>query len=291
MPKEDTFVIVGASLAGAKAAETLRSEGFDGRIVLIGAERERPYERPPLSKDYLRGESPREKAYVHSEDFYAENEIELRTSTPVAEIDTTASKVVLQGGERLRYDRLLLATGAEPRRLPVPGAELEGVLYLRELDDSDAIAERLRRGGKVIVIGAGWIGAEVGASAREKGLEVTIVEHASVPLERVLGPEVGAIYADIHREHGVKLLPGTGLEAFEGDRAVERVRLADGRTIDCDFVVVGVGVAPRTGLAEAAGLEVDNGILVSERLETSAPGIFAVGDVASAWHPFYRQSI
>jgi 3-phenylpropionate/trans-cinnamate dioxygenase ferredoxin reductase subunit len=291
MPENQTFAIVGASLAGAKAAETLRTEGFEERIVLLGAERERPYERPPLSKDYLRGESPREKAYVHPEAFYAESDIELRTATPVKELDAPASELVLEGGERLRYDRLLLATGAEPRRLPVPGAELEGVLYLRELDDSDAIAERLRGGGKVVVIGAGWIGAEVGASAREKGLDVTIVERGSVPLERVLGPEIGAIYADVHRDHGVQLVTGSGLEAFEGDRAVERVRLSDGRTIDCDFVVVGVGVAPRTGLAEAAGIDIDNGILVSERLETSAPGVFAAGDVANAAHPFYGRRI
>src|SRR5215216_5499965 len=158
MPNEQTFVIVGASLAGAKAAETLRSEGFEGRIVLIGAERERPYERPPLSKDYLRGESPREKAYVHPDGFYAENEIELRTSSPVSAIDVQASEVVLEAGERLGYDRLLLATGSEPRRLRLPGAELDGILYLRDLDDSDAIAERLARGaGRVVVIGAGWI--------------------------------------------------------------------------------------------------------------------------------------
>ena len=291
MSKEGSFIVVGAALAGAKAAETLRSEGFDGRILLFGAERERPYERPPLSKDYLRGESPREKAYVHPESFYAENGIELRTSTPVAELDAALSELVLKDGERVRYDRLLLATGAEPRRLPVPGAELEGVLYLRDLDDSDAIAERLNRGGKVVVIGAGWIGAEVGASAREKGLEVTIVEQASVPLERVLGQEVGAVYRDIHVDHGVELLTGTGLEAFEGDRAVERVRLSDGRTIDCDFVVVGIGVTPRTALAETAGIDVENGILVSERLETNAPGVFAAGDVANAWHPFYGERI
>ena len=289
--KEQTFVIIGAGLAGAKAAETLRSEGFDGRIVLIGAEGERPYERPPLSKDYLRGESPREKAYVHPESYYAASDIELRTSTPVTEIDTTASEVILLGGERLAYGRLLLATGAEPRRLRVPGADLDGVLYLRDLDDSDAIADRLHGGGKVVVIGAGWIGAEVGASALEKGLEVTIVEQASTPLERVLGREVGAIYADIHRERGVELVTGIGLEAFEGDRAVERVRLSDGRTIDCDFVVVGVGVTPRTELAEAAGIETDNGILVSERLETSAPGVFAAGDVANAAHSFYGRRI
>jgi len=291
MPKEDTFVIVGASLAGAKAAETLRSEGFDGRILLIGAERERPYERPPLSKDYLRGESPREKAYVHPEGFYTENAIELLTSSPVSAIDPAASEVVLEAGERLRYDRLLLATGAEPRRLRVPGADLEGVLYLRDLDNSDAIAERLRGGGKVVVIGAGWIGAEVGASAREKGLEVTIVEQASVPLERALGPEVGAVYRDIHRDRGVELLTGTGLEAFEGERAVERVRLADGRTVECDFVVVGIGVAPRTELADAAGIQVDNGVVVSETLQTSAPGVFAAGDVANAFHPFYARRI
>ena len=291
MPKEDTFVIVGASLAGAKAAEALRSEGFDGRILLIGAERERPYERPPLSKDYLRGESPREKAYVHPESFYAEHDIELRTSSPVSAIDPSASEVVLEGGQRLSYDRLLLATGAEPRRLQVPGADLDGVLYLRDLGDSDAIAQRLRGSGKVVVIGGGWIGAEVGASAREKGLEVTIVEQASVPLERVLGPEVGAVYRDIHRDHGAELLTGTGLEAFEGERVVERVRLDDGRTIDCDFVVVGVGVAPRTELAEAAGIDVDNGILVSERLESSVPGVFAAGDVANASHPFYGRRI
>jgi 3-phenylpropionate/trans-cinnamate dioxygenase ferredoxin reductase component len=288
----ETFVIVGASLAGAKAAETLRAEGFEGRVVLIGAERERPYERPPLSKDYRRRESPRDKAFVHPESFYADNDIELRTSSTVSAIDPAASEAVLEGGERVGYDRLLLTTGSEPRRLRVPGADLDGVLYLRDLDDSDAIAARLEGGrGKVVVIGAGWIGAEVGASARVKGLDVTIVEQASLPLERVLGPELGAVYRDIHVEHGVELLTGTGLEAFEGTGGVERVRLADGRTVDCDFVVVGVGVTPRTELAEAAGLEIDNGIAVSETLETSVPGVFAAGDVASAWHPFYERRI
>jgi 3-phenylpropionate/trans-cinnamate dioxygenase ferredoxin reductase component len=291
MAKQETFIIVGASLAGAKAAEALRTEGFDGRIALLGAERDRPYERPPLSKDYLRGELPREKVYVHAESFYADHGIELRTSTPASGIDTHSREVLLEGGERIQFDRLLLATGAEPRRLGVAGAELDGVLYLRELGDSDAIAERLRGGGRLVVIGAGWIGAEVGASAREKGLEVTVVEQASVPLERVLGPEVGAIYRDIHRDHGVELITGTGLKAFEGDRAVERVLLSDGRAIDCAFVVVGVGVSPRIGPAEAAGLEIDNGIVVSQTLETSIPGIFAAGDVANAFHPFYGRRI
>jgi 3-phenylpropionate/trans-cinnamate dioxygenase ferredoxin reductase subunit len=286
-----TFVIVGAGMAGAKAAETLRAEGFDGRVVLIGAEADRPYERPPLSKDYLRGESPREKTYVHADGFYAEHDIELRTTTRATAIDTRSSEVVLDGHERVAFQRLLIATGAEPRRVSVPGAELDGVLYLRELGDADAIARRLRDGSRLIVIGAGWIGAEVGASARTMGLDVTIVEQAPVPLARAIGPELGAVYADIHRERGVELLTGAALAAFEGDRAVERVRLQDGRTIDGDLVVVGVGVTPRVELAARAGLEVDNGIVTSATLETSESGIFAAGDVANAWHPFYGERI
>ena len=291
MPDKETHVIVGASLAGAKAAEALREEGFDGRIVLVGKEAERPYERPPLSKDYLRGESEREKVYVHPAGFYEEHDIELRTGTEVERIDTGKRQVELAGGECIGYDRLLLTTGSEPRRLSAPGADLDGVLYLRELADSDAIAARLAAGGRAVVIGAGWIGAEVAASARQKGLEVALVEMASVPLERVLGPEVGAVYADAHREHGVDLRTGAGLEAFEGDGRVERVRLADGSALECDFVVVGVGVTPRTALAEDAGLSVDNGILVSQRLESSVAGVFAAGDVANAYHPFYERKL
>ncbi|MGH2994235.1 MAG: NAD(P)/FAD-dependent oxidoreductase [Solirubrobacterales bacterium] len=290
MATERTFVIVGASLAGAKAAETLREEGFDGSIVLLGAEAERPYERPPLSKDYLRGEAE-EKPYVHPEAFYAANEIDLRTSTTVTAIDTGASTVATGDGERLSYDRLLLTTGAEPRRLKVPGGELEGIHYLRELADSDTIGDQLTAGARVVVIGAGWIGAEVAASARERNCEVTIVEMAAVPLERVLGPEVGAIYRDIHSDHGVRFLGDTGLEAFEGAGRVERVRTSTGETIDADLVVVGVGVAPRVELAESAGIEVENGILVGEQLESSLPGVFAAGDVANAHHPLYGQRI
>jgi 3-phenylpropionate/trans-cinnamate dioxygenase ferredoxin reductase component len=191
----------------------------------------------------------------------------------------------------LSYDRLLLATGSEPRRLTIPGAELDGVLYLRSVHDSDALRERLDGGGAVVVVGAGWIGAEVAASARQRGLEVTVIEPASVPLERVMGAEVGAIYRDIHTDHGVEMLMGTGVEAFAGDAAVERVRTSDGRVIDCDFVVVGVGVQPRTQLAAQAGLNVDNGIVVDEHLETSVPGVFAAGDVANARHRFYGERI
>src|SRR5215210_2482382 len=205
-----TFVIVGASLAGAKAAETLREEGFDGRVVLVGAEQERPYERPPLSKDYLRGEVGREKVYVHDEGYYAEHDIELRLGRMAVNLETANTRLELDDGEQLSYGRLLLTTGAEPRRLSVPGAELDGVFYLRSVRNSDALRERLDRGGAVVVVGAGWIGAEVAASARQRGLDVTVVEPAAVPLERVLGAEVGAIYRDIHTDHGVQLLLGTG---------------------------------------------------------------------------------
>jgi 3-phenylpropionate/trans-cinnamate dioxygenase ferredoxin reductase component len=291
MTNDRTFLIVGASLAGAKAAETLRAEGFDERVILIGAEGERPYERPPLSKDYLRGEVDRETVYVHPEAFYAEHDIDLRLGRTAVSLNTAARELALDDGERLRYDRLLLTVGAEPRRLSIPGAELEGVLYLRSVADSDALRARLDRGGAVVVIGAGWIGAEVAASARQRGLEVTVIDPLSVPLERVLGTEVGAIYRDIHIDHGVRMLMGTGVEAFEGGTAVERVRTTDGRELECDFVVVGVGVQPRTGLAAQAGLAVDNGILVDQHLEASAPDVFAAGDAANAHHPFYGERI
>jgi 3-phenylpropionate/trans-cinnamate dioxygenase ferredoxin reductase component len=287
MARATTFVIVGAGLAGAKAAETLRDEGFDGRVVLVGSETERPYERPPLSKGYLAGSEPREKSFVHDEAFYTEREIELRTGTEVTALDVGIGEVELAGGERLRYDRLLLATGAEPRRLAVPGAGLPGVHHLRTLADADALSERFAQGGRVLVVGAGWIGAEVAATARGRGLDVVMLERGQRPLERVLGPELGEFYARLHRDHGVELLAEAELAALEGGDAVARARLADGRTIDCDLVVAGIGVEPRTGLAEGAGIEVWRGILTDDRLETSAQGVFAAGDVAAAWHPFY----
>jgi 3-phenylpropionate/trans-cinnamate dioxygenase ferredoxin reductase subunit len=291
MTTDQTHVIVGASLAGARAVDTLRQEGFDGRVVLIGAEQERPYERPPLSKDYLRGEAGRDKVYVHEAGFYADHDIELRLGRTAESLDPANRELVLDDGERLRYDRLLLATGAEPRRLSLPGSELDGIFYLREVGDSDALRARLDRGGSVVVVGAGWIGAEVAASARQRGLDVTVVEPGSVPLERVLGAEVGGVYRDIHSDHGVRMLLGTGVAAFEGAGAVERVRTDDGRELACDLVVVGVGVQPRTGLAARAGIAVGNGILVDEQLQTAAPGVFAAGDVANAHHPFYGEAI
>jgi 3-phenylpropionate/trans-cinnamate dioxygenase ferredoxin reductase component len=282
-----SIVIVGAGLAGAKAAETLREEGYDGRVVLVGDEPERPYERPPLSKDHLRGESGREAVYVHEDGFYEERAIELRAGTGVTALDTAGRTVTLAGGERLSWDRLLLATGAEPRRLAVPGADLDGVHHLRDLADRDRLREALDAGGRLAVIGAGWIGSEVAASARLLGVEVTLLERLAVPLEHVLGPTLGGLYADLHRERGVDLITGVEVAALEGAGRVERLRLSDGRTIDCSAVVVGVGVRPRTALAEAAGLDVGDGVLVDATLRTSAPGVYAAGDVAGAMHPFY----
>jgi 3-phenylpropionate/trans-cinnamate dioxygenase ferredoxin reductase subunit len=291
MTRDQTIIVVGASLAGAKAAETLREEGFDGHLVLIGAEDERPYERPPLSKDYLRGEVGGDKLYVHEETFYVEQGIDLRLGCTAVSLDTSVNELALDDGERLRYDRLLLTTGAEPRRLSIPGSGLDGLLYLRDVNDSDVLRERLGRGGTVVVVGGGWVGAEVAASARQRGLEVTLVDPNTVPLERVLGPEVGTVYRDLHIGRGVQMLLGTGVEAFEGDGTVERVRTRDGHELECDFVVVGVGVQPRTALAAQAGIAVDDGVLVDEHLQTSAPGVFAAGDLANAQHPFYGERI
>lgn len=286
-----TFVIVGASLAGAKAAEKLRDEGFDGQIVLVGAESERPYERPPLSKDHLRGESERDKAFVHEDTFYAEQQIELITGHPATAIDVHDKQVTLDGDRKLSYDKLLLTTGAEPRRLAVPGAELEGIQYLRTLADSEALRDRLAGSGRVAVVGAGWIGSEVAASARQKGFEVILIDPLSYPNERIFGREIGSFYRDVHIQHGVEVALGDGVEAFEGNTRVSAVRTSSGRVIECDFAVVGIGVRPRTELAQAAGLEINNGIVVDERLRTSAPDVFAAGDVANAWHEFYGRRI
>ena len=288
---KQTFVIVGASLAGAKAAQELRERGFDGRVVLIGTEAERPYERPPLSKDYLRGESERDKTHVHPADYYEQHDIELMTGTTVTAIEPESSRVTLDGGGELAYDKLLLTTGSEPRRIQAPGAELEGIYYLRSLADCDVLRRKLDDSGRVAVVGAGWIGSEFAASARQLGLEVTVIDPLALPNERIFGPEVGSFYRDVHVQHGVEMLLDQALEAFEGDGAVARVRTTAGKVVECDFAVVGIGITPRVQLAADAGLTVDNGIAANERLEASAPGIFAAGDVANAWHPFYEQRI
>ena len=292
MSDVETVVIAGAGLAGAKAAEALRKNGFEGRVLLFGTEAHRPYIRPPLSKEYLRGEGELDKVFVHPEPWYAEQRVDFEPSTTVAAIEPGEHAVVLDGGRRVGFDRLLIATGSEPRRLDVPGGELDGVRYLRTLDDADGLRAAAGKASRVVVVGGGWIGAEVAASIRQVGREVALIGDTAVPLERVLGPEVGAIFRDAHVANGVRLVPNQRVLAFHGrGGAVEAVETADGTRIEADLVVVGIGAAPRTALAEAAGIAVDNGILVSDRLETSAEGIFAAGDVASAEHPVFATRL
>jgi 3-phenylpropionate/trans-cinnamate dioxygenase ferredoxin reductase subunit len=287
-----TFVIVGASLAGAKAAETLRAEGFTGRVVLIGEEPEPPYERPPLSKGYLLGSDERGTAFVHDRAWYDEQGIELRTATRAEQLDPAAHTVTLAGGERLTYDKLLLTTGSVVRRLEVPGAELEGVHYLRRIDHSDALRGVLVEGARVVVVGGGWIGLEVAAAARIHGAQVTLVEVDTLPLRRVLGDQVAQVFADLHADHGVALRLGTGVREIVGTGGrVASVTLDDGTSLPADAVVVGVGITPAVELAQAAGLAVDNGVLVDAALRTSDPDVYAAGDVANAHNPLLGKHI
>ena len=283
------LLIVGAGMAGAKAAETLRSEGFDGRVVLIGQEPVPPYDRVPLSKHYLRGDPGGHQLFIHDDGYYRDHDIELRLDSKVVALDLHGRHVSLESGERLGYDALLLATGSAPRRLDVPGAQLDGVHYLRELHDSDRLRETLVPAARIVVIGAGWIGCEVAASARLMGVEVALVAPGRLPLERPLGPEMGAFYRDLHASHGVELHLEAAVYAIRGHGRAEEVALADGRVLAADAVVVGIGAEPRVALAQQAGLPVDNGILTDEQLATEVPGVFAAGDVARAWHPRLQQ--
>lgn len=285
------IVIVGGGLAGAKAAETLRDAGFDGPIVLIGEETERPYERPPLSKGYLLGADPREQAFVHDEDFYAAHDIELRLGVRVTMLDPAAHTVTLDGVSTLRYDKLLLATGARVRTLRVPGADLTGVHYLRTLPEADELRQGIRAGARVVVIGAGWIGLETAAAARQLGAEVTVIEVDALPLRRVLGDEVARIYAELHRDHGVDLRFSSGVRRIKGDGAVEAVVLEDDIEVPADLVVVGIGVTPATELADVAGLTVDNGVVTDAQLRTSDPDIYACGDVANSFNTLLGRRI
>jgi 3-phenylpropionate/trans-cinnamate dioxygenase ferredoxin reductase component len=285
MAGKNTFVIVGAGLAGAKAAETLRAEGFDGRVVLLGAEPERPYERPPLSKGLLLDAASRESVYVHNADWYAEHDVELRTGSTVSAVDRAAREVTVADGERIAFDKLLLATGSRPRTLPVPGADLDAVLRLRTLADSDRIASVAVDGAHLVIVGAGWIGLEIAAAARQRGATVTVVEAADLPLQRILGDEMAAVFATLHRGHGVDFRFGTQIAELRGDRRVARVVLGDGTALAADAVLVAVGAQPDTGLAERTGLAVDNGVLVDGSLRTADPDIYAAGDIANVAHP------
>ena len=292
MPAESTYVIVGASLTGAKAAETLREEGFDGNIVLLGEENERPYERPPLSKGYLLGKDERSSIFVHEEGWYAENRVDLRLGVRVTALDPGAKQVSLDDGGTVAYDRLLLATGASPRRLNAPGADLDGVLYLRRVGDSERLQAALSGGGRVVTVGAGWIGLEVTAAAREAGCEVTVVEPEPVALHRQLGPELGAVFTDLHKEHGVVFRFRESVTEFRGlGGRVNEAVTSSGAVLPADLVVVGIGAIPATGLASDAGLDVGNGVIVDAGLRSSAPDVFAAGDVANAYHPLYGKHV
>ncbi|HEU5356051.1 MAG TPA: FAD-dependent oxidoreductase [Actinocrinis sp.] len=292
MPASEPFVIVGASLSGAKAAEALRAKGYDGPIVLVGDEEHRPYERPPLSKDYLIGKSEREKAFVHPESWYAENDVELRLGSHVSAIDRASHQIRLADASRLGYAKLLLATGAGPRHLPVLGGNADRVLYLRTIDDSERLRALFGQIQRLVVIGAGWIGLEATAAARGAGVEVTVVETAELPLLRVLGPEMARHFAELHRRNGVEFRFGEIVNEIttEGGYATG-VRLRDGSVLPTDAVLVAVGVVPNSQLAEDADLAVDNGVLVDASLRTEDPDIFAVGDVARAYHPKYDKRI
>jgi len=285
---EEVFVIAGASLTGAKAAEALRSEGFSGRVVLIGEEERRPYERPPLTKSFLAGKDPLDKAYVHDEGWYAENAVDLRLGTAVTRIDRARREVHLADGSRIGYSKLLLATGASPRRLNVPGADLDHVHYVRSADDSERLRTAIESGGRrVVVVGAGWIGLEAAAAARAYGNEVHVVEPEPTALHRALGRELGEVFASVHRRQGVEFTFGEGVTEITPSAVVT----SSGTSLPADEVIVGIGAAPNTGLAEEAGLEVEGGVVVDESLRTSDPDIFAAGDVANAHNPLLGRRI
>jgi 3-phenylpropionate/trans-cinnamate dioxygenase ferredoxin reductase subunit len=292
MATPPTFAIIGASLAGAKTAEALREQGFDGNVILFGAETHLPYERPPLSKGYLKGTEGRDSFVVHPKDWYEEQNVELRLSTEVTGMDASAHRLTIADGSALAYDRLLIATGSTPRRLSMPGADASNVRYLRTVDDSEALRAAIDQEARVVIVGAGWIGLEVAAAASEAGASVTVIESLDLPLLRVLGPEMATVFADLHREHGVDLRLGAALSEIrtEAGLATSAV-LGDGSDVPATLMVVGIGITPNTALAEAAGLEVDNGIVVDEALRSSDPDVFAAGDVANAQHPLLGRRI
>jgi NADPH-dependent 2,4-dienoyl-CoA reductase/sulfur reductase-like enzyme len=292
MPAGPAYVIVGAMLTGAKAAEALRGEGFTGTVTLIGAEEDYPYERPPLSKGYLLGKDKRESIFTLADGWYAENNVDLRRGTIVTSIDRSGRRVVLDSGESVPYERLLITTGASPRHLDIPGSDLDGVRYLRTVGDSERLGAALRGGGQVVIAGAGWIGLETAAAAREYGCEVTIVEPESGVLQRALGPELGKVFEDLHRSHGVTFRFGESLSEVTGSGgAVSGAVTSSGEELAAKTVIIAVGVRPNTGLAAEAGLDVDNGIVVDEGLRTSDPDIFAAGDVANAFNTLLGRRI
>lgn len=285
------FVIVGGGLAAGKAVERLRKEGFDGDVTVVAAEEHPPYQRPPLSKGYLQGTEGTDAVILHPSEWYGEQGVELRTGVRAASLAPGDHRVSLDDGTSLHYDRLLLATGASPRRLPLEGADLDGVRMLRTLDDSDALAAELRGGGRrLVLIGSGWIGMEVAATAKTLGNDVTVLERDAVPLAAAIGPHMGRVFRDLHLERGVDLRPSVNVEAIVGTDRADGVRV-DGEVVPADLVLIGIGAVPNTALAEDAGIAVQNGILADAALRTDAPDVFAAGDVANAYHPVIERRL
>ena len=292
MSASEPFVIVGGGLAGAKAAEALRERGYEGPLVLVGQEEHRPYERPPLSKEFLTGKSEREKIFVHPESWYSEHDVELRLGRHAAAIDRGHRQVRLSDGSRVPYTKLLLATGSNPRHLPVLGANADRVLYLRTVDDSERLKGVIGQAERLVVIGAGWIGLEAAAAARGAGVAVTVVEEARLPLLRALGPEMAEVFADLHRRNGVDLRFGEEVAEIvtEGGYATG-VRLRGGEVLPTDAVLIGIGATPNIQLAADSGLAVGSGVLVDAGLQTSDPDVFAAGDIADQMHPVLGRRV
>ncbi len=286
----DTFAIAGGGLAAAKAIESLRASGFEGRIVLVGAEPHLPYERPPLSKGYLLGSEDLEKAFVQPRGWYVDHDVELRLGTTATGLDPDAHVLSTDGGV-VDYDRLLIATGARPRRLALADDSGAPVAYLRSIEDSRHLKAALRPGHRVVVIGGGWIGLEVAAAARTAGAEVVVLEALELPLVRVLGREVAEVFGSLHTEHGVDLRTGVSVASVAQEDGQALVTLADGSSVTADLLVVGVGAVPNTELADAAGLDTENGVVVDEHLRASHPDVFAAGDVANAYHPVLGRHV
>ncbi|MGB8966184.1 MAG: FAD-dependent oxidoreductase [Candidatus Cybelea sp.] len=285
-----TFAIVGAGVAAAAAADTLRSSGFDGRLVIVGGEPDLPYDRPALSKQRLRGEVTDEQVLFHPADYYQAKEIELLLGHPVTNVDVTERRIQLENGDALAFDAMLLATGAQPQHIRVPGSELGGIHYLRSLSDSRRLNQALQLRPRVLVLGTGFIGCEVAASARALGCEVKLVGRGA-PLAHVLGEQIGNAYAEYHRGEGVDVRVNVSVERFEGDSRVERARLSDGSEVPCDVVVIGIGVSPSLDILHGQPVQVDNGIFVDEFCHAGVPGIFAAGDVASSWNPRFAARL
>ena len=292
MSQEQTFVIVGGGMAGAKIAEALRDKDFPGNIVLLSEEDHLPYERPPLSKEYAAGKKKLADFTVQPAQWFRDHHVDLRLGTEASTVDAAAKTVSLPDGSTLAYEKLALATGSSSRRPPIPGSDSDGVHYLRSVDEADALIAALDTGKRLAIVGAGWIGLEIASAARDKGVEVTIAEAADLPLQAALGAEMGQVFADLHTEHGVDFRFGAKVEEIMiSDGHASGLRLGDGSTIAADAVLVAVGAQPNIGIAESAGLDVDKGILVDENLVTSDPNIVAVGDIAEQQHPVLKQRV